>query len=120
MSASSWGQQKLCLKLLNDIERKQTVLHAPKQPQAGPIDSRIDEVVQPLAAMLRCPCNAEGFDRFISNERGGAGEVAPGDRGNHGLLIDCNTRGLDVGAEEFVAHHEGKFLSNRIDGFLGM
>src|SRR5262245_41840193 len=114
------GRQKLCPKLLNDIERKHTVLGAAKQPQYGLIDSRIDEVAQPLAAMLRCPCNAEGFDRFISNERGGAGDVAPGNRGNHGLLIDCDTGGLDVGAEEFVAHDEGEFLPHRIDGFLGV
>jgi hypothetical protein len=84
-------QQKLCHKLVHDIERKQTVLGAAKQPQNRLIDSRIDEVVQPLGAMLRCSRDPEGFDCFVGNQGRGASDVATGDRGSHGLLIDRNT-----------------------------
>src|SRR6266851_3478682 len=85
------GQQKLCHKLPHDIERKQTVLSAAEQSQNRLIDSRIDEVVQPLGAMLRCSRDTESFNRFIGDEGRGTGDVATGDSGNHGLLIDRNT-----------------------------
>ena len=84
-------QQKLCHKLLHDIERKQTVLGAAKQPQNRLIDSRIDEVAQPLGAMLRCSRNTESLNRFVGDEHRGTGDIATGDRGDHGLLIDRNT-----------------------------
>src|SRR6516164_5549302 len=90
-AAAVSDQQKLCHKLLHDIERKQTVLNAAKQPQNRLIDSRIDEVVQTLGAMLRCSRDTESFNRFVGDEGRGTDDVATGDRGNHGLLIDRNT-----------------------------
>jgi len=83
-------QQKLCHELPHDIERQQTVFGAAEQPQNRLIDSRIDEVMQPLAAMLRRSRDTESVNRFVRDKGRGAGDVATGDRGNHGLLIDRN------------------------------
>ena len=113
-------QQKLCHEFSHDIEREQTVFAAAEQAEDRLVYSGIDEILQPLGAMLRGSRDAEGLDRFVGDKRCGAGDIAAGDGGDHRLLIDGNAGRLDVGGEELVAHHECELLPDRVDGLPGV
>ena len=113
-------QQKLCHEFSHDIEPEQTVFAAAEQAEDRLVYSGIDEILQPLGAMLRGSRDAEGLDRFVGDQRCGAGDIAAGDGGDHRLLIDGNAGRLDVGGEELVAHHERELLPDRVDGLPGV
>src|SRR4051812_38260204 len=89
-------QQKLCHEFSHDIEPEQTVFAAAEQAEDRLVYSGIDEILQPLGAMLRGSRDAESLDRFVGDQRCGAGDIAAGDGGDHRLLIDGNARRLDV------------------------
>src|ERR1700738_3272164 len=94
----------------HDIERAQGVVGTAQQSEDGFIYSGIDEVAQSLAAMMRRPRDTERLDCFIGNERGRARDVASRDGSDDRLLIERNSRRLDVGGEKLVAHHESKLF----------
>src|SRR5258708_25967478 len=102
----------------HDFEREQAVVGAARESEDRLIYSSIDEIAQSLAAMLRRSRDAERLDRFIGNERGRSRSVASRDGGDDSLLIDRNSRRLDVGAQKLIAHHESKLFANRIERLL--
>src|SRR5262245_58456745 len=95
LTATAVGQQELCHELSHDIEREQRVFRAAEEAEHRLIQSGGDEILQPLGAMLRRSRDGEGFDRVIGHERGGRGDVAAGNSGDHRLLIDRDARVLD-------------------------
>ena len=82
-------QQKLCHEFSHDIEREQTVFAAAEQAEDRLVYSGLDEILQPLGAMLRGSRDGEGLDRFVGDQRCRAGYLFFGVSRDAGEAVDA-------------------------------
>src|ERR1700730_3189345 len=84
----AFTQKRALCELSHHVECQEAILGCTQEPEHRFIQSGLDEIAQPLAAMLRCSGDGKRFDRSVRHERGRCRDVASGDGGHYRLLID--------------------------------